>query len=156
MTRHDHEDHPPGHHAADESLHPDEVISPSEHHPPAQMRELVRDVAYLLPNLVKLLGRLMRDPRVPRRSKFLVGGLVAYLASPVDLVPDFIPLVGMVDDVVLAVYVVNHLVGAAGEEVVLEHWDGPRDLLDMVRSILDATSQLVPAPVRRWVDRLSR
>lgn len=119
------------------------------------MRALVKDVAYMLPNLIKLLSRLIRDPRVPRRSKVLIGGLVAYLASPIDLLPDAIPVLGMADDVLLAAYAINHLIEKAGEDVVLEHWDGPRDLLDMVRSILDTVSQMIPAPVKRWVDRLS-
>lgn len=137
-----------------DSVRPDEVIPPSGSSA-VQLRALARDLALLVPNLVKLLTRLIRDPRVPRRSKLLIGGLVAYLASPVDLLPDFIPVVGMADDVLLAVYAVNHLVEKAGEEVVLEHWDGPQDLLDMVRTVLESVGQLVPGPIRRWVDRLS-
>lgn len=137
-----------------ESLRPDEVIPP-QGGAKLQMRELARDMALLLPNLLKLLTRLVRDPRVPRRSKLLVGGLLGYLASPVDVIPDFIPVVGMADDVLLAVYAVNHLIERAGEEVVLEHWDGPADLLEMVRSVLDTVGQLVPTSARRWVERLS-
>lgn len=136
------------------SVRPDEVIPP-EGGAKLQAKELGLDLVRLLPNILKLLTRLIRDPRVPRRSKLLVGGLLAYLASPVDLVPDFIPGLGMVDDVVLTVYAINHLVDKAGEEVVLEHWDGPADLLDMVRNILDSVGQLVPGPLRRWVERLS-
>lgn len=136
------------------SVRPDEVIPP-DGGGKLQVRELARDLAFLLPNLMKLLTRLVRDPRVPRRSKLLVGGLVAYLASPVDLVPDFIPAIGMVDDVLLAFYAVHHLIERAGEEVVLEHWEGPVDLLEMVRSILDSVGQMVPPSLRRWVERLS-
>lgn len=137
-----------------DTVKPDEVISP-EGARSAQLRILARDLAHLLPNLVKLLTRLLRDPRVPRRSKILLGGLVAYLASPIDLLPDAIPVLGLADDVLLTVYAVNHLVSKAGEEVVLEHWDGPQDLLEMVRSVLDSVGQMVPSPIRKWVDRLS-
>lgn len=136
------------------SVRPDEVIPPGGG-AKLQARELVRDLTFLLPNLLKLLTRLVRDPRVPRRSKLLLGGLLAYLVSPVDLVPDFIPVLGMADDLLLAVYAVNHLIERAGEEVVLEHWDGPVDLLEMVRSILDSVGQMVPTSLRRWVERLS-
>lgn len=136
------------------TVRPDEVIPP-QGGATLQVKDLARDLASLLPNVIKLLTRLIRDPRVPRRSKLLVGALLAYLASPIDLVPDFIPALGMADDVLLTVYAVNHLIDKAGEEVVLEHWDGPADLLDMVRSILDSVGQLVPAPLRRWVERLS-
>jgi uncharacterized membrane protein YkvA (DUF1232 family) len=103
----------------------------------------------MLPNLIKLLGRLLRDPRVPRRSKLVVGAAMAYLVSPVDVLPDFIPVVGVVDDLLIATLAINHLIGVAGEAVVLEHWDGPRDLLDLVRSALDVANDLVPAKVRR-------
>lgn len=136
------------------SVRPDEVIPP-DGGAKLQARELARDLAFLLPNLVKLLTRLVRDPRVPRHSKLLVGGMLAYLASPVDFVPDFIPLLGLADDMLLAVYAVNHLIDKAGEEVVLEHWDGPADLLEMIRSVLDSVGQLVPASLRRWIERLS-
>ncbi len=136
------------------TIRPDEVIDPGAT-TAVQLRALARDLAFLVPNLVKLLSRLLRDPRVPRRSKLMLGGLVAYLASPVDIIPDAIPVVGVADDILLAVYAVNHLVEKAGEEVVLEHWDGPHDLLEMVRTVLDTVGQLVPGPVRRWVERLS-
>src|SRR5690606_24030703 len=116
---------------------------------------LLADIVLLIPNLVKLLTRLVRDPRVPRRSKLLVGGMLAYLVSPVDFIPDFIPGLGKVDDVLLLVFAVDHLLRKAGEEVVMSHWDGPADLLDMVQTVLDATAQLVPPPLKRWVDRLS-
>lgn len=137
-----------------ESVRPDEVIPP-QGGGKLQVRELAKDLAYLLPNVFKLLTRLIRDPRVPRRSKLLVGGLLAYLASPVDLVPDFIPGLGMADDLLLTAYAVNHLIERAGEDVVLDHWDGPADLLEMVRTVLDSVGQLVPPPLRRWVERLS-
>ena len=140
--------------SVNDSVRPDEVILP-EGGSSAQMRSLIRDVALFLPNLLKLLGRLLKDPRVPRRSKVLVGGLMVYLASPIDFVPDFIPVIGMADDVLLAVYGVKHLIDRAGEDVVLEHWDGPQDLLDLVRSVLETAGSMVPSPVRKWMDRLS-
>lgn len=136
------------------SLRPDEVIPP-DGGSGLQLRDLARDLAFLLPNLLKLLGRLLRDPRVPRRSKLLVGALLGYLISPVDLIPDAIPVVGLVDDVLLAVYAVHHLIERAGEDVVLEHWDGPADLLEMVRSVLETAQQLVPDSIRSWVERLA-
>lgn len=138
-----------------ESLRPDQVIPPGSDGASIKLQHLVQDVAFMLPNLVKLLVRLVRDPRVPRKSKLLVGGLVAYVASPIDLIPDAIPVIGLADDVLLAVYAVNHLIEAAGEEIVVEHWDGPRDILELVESILGSTSQLLPAGLRHWIDRLA-
>lgn len=137
-----------------DGVRPDEVIPP-DGNAGMQLRGLARDLTLLLPNIVKLLGRLIKDPRVPRRSKLLVGGMLTYLASPVDFIPDFVPGLGLADDVILSVYAVNHLLEKAGEEVVLEHWDGPADLLGLVRGVLDSVGQLVPASARRWLERLT-
>lgn len=118
------------------------------------MRRLARDAVLLVPNLLKLLGRLMRDPRVPRRSKLVIAAALAYVVSPVDFIPD--PLfVGLTDDLLVAAFAINHLVNAAGEEVVLEHWDGPRDLLDVIRGTLDVSSALVPVRLREITRRIA-
>ena len=131
-----------------DSLRPDEVISPGGGSS-LQIRQLVRDSALLLPNLIKLLGRLAKDERVPRRSKLVVAAALGYLVSPIDVLPDLIPVVGVMDDVLVVALALNHLISVAGEDVVLEHWDGPRDLLDLIRSVLDVASDLVPAKLRR-------
>lgn len=135
-------------------LRPDEVISPGGGSA-FQIRKLTIDTLRMLPNLIKLLARLIADPRVPRRSKLVVGAAMAYLASPIDLIPDLVPVIGVFDDILVAALAVNHLIQVAGEEVVLEHWDGPRDLLDLVRSVLDIATDLVPPKVRRLFRGLS-
>ena len=135
-------------------LRPDEVITPSGG-ASAQIRKLAADAVYLLPNLIKLLGRLVKDPRVPRRSQVVIGAALAYLVSPVDLIPEFIPVVGFADDVLLVSYAINHLITVAGEDVVLEHWDGPRDMLELVRSVLEVASDLVPPQLKRLIGRLT-
>lgn len=137
-----------------DSLRPDDVIPP-DGRGSMQLRRLGADAVMLLPNLLKLLARVMRDPRVPRRTKLVVGAALGYLASPVDLVPEVIPVAGLVDDLLIASLAINHLVTVAGEDILLEHWDGPRDLLDLVRSVLDLASDLVPSPVRRIFRGLS-
>lgn len=133
---------------------PDDVIPPNGGSA-LQLRRLATDAARVLPNLLKLIGRLLADPRVPRRSKLVVALAVGYIASPIDLVPEFIPLLGVADDVLLAVFVINHLIHAAGQEVVLEHWDGPIDLLGFVQGVLEVASELVPRRIRRLVERLA-
>jgi uncharacterized membrane protein YkvA (DUF1232 family) len=135
-------------------VRPDEVIPP-EAGTALQVRQLVRDAALLLPNLLKLLGRLLKDPRVPRRSKLVVLAAVAYVASPVDLIPEVFGIAGVVDDVFMVAFSLNHLIKRAGEEVVVEHWDGPQDLLGLIRSVLDTVADLVPAPIRRTLGRLA-
>jgi uncharacterized membrane protein YkvA (DUF1232 family) len=71
-----------------------------------------------------LVGRLVRDPRVPRRSKVALALLVPYLALPFDLVPDFIPVLGQLDDAVLLAAALASVIRSAGREVVAELWPG--------------------------------
>lgn len=135
-------------------VRPDEVIPP--HGGSAvQLRQLARDSVLMLPNLVKLLGRLIKDPRVPRRSKLVLMAAVGYVMSPIDLLPEMIPIAGMLDDIFIVIFALNHLIERAGEEVVLEHWDGPQDLLGMIKSVLSTANDLVPAKIRKLLGRLA-
>jgi uncharacterized membrane protein YkvA (DUF1232 family) len=114
----------------------------------------VKEAALALPHLVRLLGRLMRDPRVPARSKALAGAALVYVASPIDLVPDLIPVLGKSDDVFVAIFAVHHLIRTAGEEVVVEHWDGTADVLEFVNSLIDVAARFVPVRVRWTLNRV--
>jgi uncharacterized membrane protein YkvA (DUF1232 family) len=97
-------------------------------------RYAARELATLLPNLVRMCRTLLRDPRVPRSSKLLVGFAVVWFVSPIDLVPEFIPVLGPLDDAVLAALVLRHLVKRAGPAVVAEAWPGePATLERMLR-----------------------
>jgi uncharacterized membrane protein YkvA (DUF1232 family) len=109
----------------------------------------------MLPNLVKLVGRLLKDPRVPRRSKVALGLAAAYVASPVDLVPEFIPVIGWADDVIFMMFAIDSLIERAGAEVVEEHWDGPGDLLGMIREVLGVARNIVPSRLSRALERLT-
>jgi uncharacterized membrane protein YkvA (DUF1232 family) len=91
-----------------------------------------RMVARLVPDCIVLGRRLLRDPRVQLRHKLALGLLVGYLASPLDLVPDFIPLIGHLDDAALVVVVLRALVRSSGPELVREHWPGSGRALELV------------------------
>jgi uncharacterized membrane protein YkvA (DUF1232 family) len=98
----------------------------------------VRDVARFIPDCVVLVRRLVGDPRVPRRHKLLLGALVGYLALPIDLVPDFIPVAGHVDDVVVVILALRVVLRASGSELVREHWPGPQSSLAFVLRFVGA------------------
>jgi uncharacterized membrane protein YkvA (DUF1232 family) len=98
-------------------------------------------LARFVPDCVVLVKRLLGDPRVPVESKVILGLLVIYLASPIDLVPDFIPVAGQLDDAILLAIALRHLVRRSGTRVVAEHWPGPV-------STLNAVLLLSGAPVR--------
>jgi uncharacterized membrane protein YkvA (DUF1232 family) len=98
----------------------------------AGRRTAARELATLLPNLIRLFHDLVRDPRVPRGSKVLLvfGGL--WLASPIDLIPEFIPVLGPLVDAVVAALILRHVLRKAGPEVVAEHWRGDPATLQKV------------------------
>ena len=87
-------------------------------------RTAARELVTLLPNLLRLFRALLRDPRVPRSSKILLVLGATWLVSPIDLIPEFLPGVGPLDDAVVAALVLRHLVRRAGSDVVREHWSG--------------------------------
>jgi uncharacterized membrane protein YkvA (DUF1232 family) len=98
----------------------------------AGRRESARALAGFIPDCIVLCGRLLADPRVPRHKKALLVALMGYLALPFDLVPDFIPIAGQLDDVVIAALVLRSLLRGGGEPLVREHWPGPDSSLALV------------------------
>lgn len=109
----------------------------------------LKEYALFAPRLVKLVFRLMRDRRVPARAKAILVMLGAYLASPIDLIPDFIPGLGHVDDLVLAAFALDQILNRVPDHVVREHWDGDEDVLQIVREILDIAAGIVPDWLRK-------
>ena len=97
----------------------------------AGRRPSVRDLARFIPDCIVLVSRLMRDPRVPLRHKLLLGALAGYLAMPFDIVPDFIPVAGHLDDV-LVVFFTLRAVLKGNRELLREHWPGPASSLALL------------------------
>lgn len=109
----------------------------------------LKEYALLVPRLLKLLWRLARDPRVPARSKASLFVLMGYIVSPVDLIPDFIPGVGQMDELVIAAFALDQMLNRVPAEVVREHWDGDKDILELVQEVLDITTAFVPASLKK-------
>ena len=95
-------------------------------------REDARALATFVPDCLVLVTRLVRDRRVPRHRKLLLLGLIGYLALPFDLVPDFIPVAGQLDDAIIVALVLRHVVRAGGEPLIRELWPGPERSLDLL------------------------
>jgi uncharacterized membrane protein YkvA (DUF1232 family) len=100
-------------------------------------RALARQIATLIPDLTRLFAGLMRDPRVPLRAKLVLGASAVYLAMPIDLIPDFVPIAGSLDDAIVAAFALRFVVRATSGEIVAEHWPGDPSTL-------------------RWILRLAR
>lgn len=136
-----------------EPLRPDNVYMP-DGKTLRRAAPIVKEAVWALPNLVKLLARLLRDPRVPMKSKALVVATLAYLVTPIDVIPDVLPVVGQTEDVLLIAFALNRLIKVAGEDVLLEHWDGSQDVLKLIRGLTDFGASLVPKKVRVLLDRI--
>jgi uncharacterized membrane protein YkvA (DUF1232 family) len=93
-----------------------------------------KELALLIPNLVLLFKDLLRDPGVPRGPKVALAIGIVWLVSPIDLLPEFLPVIGPLDDAVVAALVLRYLVKRAGPEVVRKHWRGdPATVETMLR-----------------------
>jgi uncharacterized membrane protein YkvA (DUF1232 family) len=88
-------------------------------------RDDARAFAGLVPDCVVFFGRLLRDPRVPIRHKALLALVAVYLSSPIDLIPDFVPVAGQLDDLLLVALALRSVLRADGGALVADHWPGP-------------------------------
>jgi uncharacterized membrane protein YkvA (DUF1232 family) len=91
---------------------------------------ILRDLAAFIPDCVTTVRRLRKDPRVPRRAKvaILVAGL--WVASPIDLIPEFLPVIGPLDDIVVVALALRYAARQVPREVLLEAWPGETRLLE--------------------------
>jgi uncharacterized membrane protein YkvA (DUF1232 family) len=95
----------------------------------------LKDMLRLLPDVLRLLKRLATDPQLPRRIRVVLIVLLAVIASPIDLIPDFIPVLGYADDVIITVLVLRWVSRTAGADALAAHWPGTPDGLDALRRL---------------------
>jgi uncharacterized membrane protein YkvA (DUF1232 family) len=95
-------------------------------------RGQARALATFIPDCIVLVSRLARDARVPRRRKLLLLLLVGYLALPFDLVPDFIPVAGQLDDAIIVALVLRSFIRSGGQDLIREMWPGPDESLALI------------------------
>ena len=126
--------------------------------PRSGAKRTVMGAITLLPLYVKLLYGLLRDRRVPVLDKALVVGAIAYVLLPADLIPDWIPFFGEVDDVFLVTMAVQRLLQNAGRRVVLAHWGGePDDLApSQLRSVIGAAAFFLPKRIKQQLRRMTK
>lgn len=104
-----------------------------------------------LPDLVRLITRMAGDPVLPRAAKIALGAAAVYLLSPVDLIPDFIPLVGYVDDVLLAAVLLDGILNWVDRSLVLKYWPGSPASLDTLARTARLLSMWVPRRLKARV-----
>jgi uncharacterized membrane protein YkvA (DUF1232 family) len=117
---------------------------------------MAREALLLIPNFIKLLYRMVVDQRVMAREKAILLGTMAYVISPLDFLPDVIPFIGQIDDLLLLALILNRFLNSVDRSVVLEFWDGSENLLVAVHKILDFTRYLLPQGVYEKVVKKAR
>jgi uncharacterized membrane protein YkvA (DUF1232 family) len=114
-------------------------------------RTMVRE----LPNFFKLVFRLLRDPAISAVDKWLFGAVAAYMLTPVDLLPDFLGVIGWVDDLYLLGLALGRLLTSAGPRRLLRNWDGDPATLGYLVEGVEELGGLMPPGMRRTLRRLS-
>ncbi len=109
----------------------------------------MKETLLALPRVVLLIPKLAADERVPLRVKLALGGLAVYLASPWDLIPDFIPVLGQLDDGVAILLFIDGVLNQVDDAVLLEHWTGAPETLRRLQWLARQVSRWVPGGLKR-------
>jgi len=115
------------------------------------MMETFREVARSVPATLQLVYRLLRDERVDERKRATVVAALAYVALPFDFIPDRLPIIGRVDDLVIGATALQALIDDAGETIVREHWEASEKSLEALLGLVSTVSSFMPKPLRRLV-----
>jgi uncharacterized membrane protein YkvA (DUF1232 family) len=102
----------------------------------------LRDALRLIPDVVRLLRRLAADPAVPSGVRVWLGVLLVYLLIPIDIVPDFIPILGYADDAIVVAVALRFVARHAGPEALEKHWPGTPEGLRALRTLAGLTNEV--------------
>ncbi len=115
----------------------------------SELKSRMRGFLMFLPNMVMLLGRLIKDARVPNAEKALFLAAIVYVISPIDLIPDVFPFIGQVDDIYVVTLTLLRLINRTDETVVRQHWSGGGDIVSLADSIAGIAPKILPPRVAR-------
>jgi uncharacterized membrane protein YkvA (DUF1232 family) len=113
----------------------------------------MKQALMFIPNLLKLLYRLIEEEAISLENKVLLIGTAVYVVSPWDFLPDMIPFLGQIDDLLLMALVLKRILESVDQEVVNKHWDGSEELLELLRKTIDFAMFFLPPRVYQKVFR---
>lgn len=116
-------------------------------------KSFLMEFVSLIPNFIKLMYRLVKDPRVSTGDKAILGAAIAYVFSPIDIIPDVIPFLGQVDDAYVVAVALQRLINSAGPEIIREHWEGKMEIFDSLQKAVEAALFFLP---EKTVDKLTK
>lgn len=126
----------------------DKLEKPSQKNK-VQLKGRMRSFIMFLPNMVMLLGRLMKDSRVPTAEKALFAAAIVYVISPLDFIPDVFPFIGQVDDIYVVALTLIRLISRTNEDVVRENWSGGGDIVGLIDSVASLAPTFLPKRISR-------
>lgn len=115
----------------------------------SELKGRMRSFLMFLPNMVMLLGRLLKDARVPTAEKALFLAAIVYVISPLDLIPDVFPFIGQIDDIYVVALTLLRLVNRTDESIIRRHWTGGGDIVSLANSIANIAPKLLPKRIAR-------
>ena len=98
---------------------------------------------FALPDFFFLLTRLLFDDRVKKSYKAFIAGIITYIILPIDLIPDFIPIIGYIDDMAMVVFGVDYLIKHINKQIILDNWSGEGDVLAFVKKTITSISSFL-------------
>ena len=114
-----------------------------------EARRRMSNFLMFLPNMVKLLGRLLKDARVPTAEKALFVAAIVYVVSPIDFIPDVFPFIGQVDDIYVVALSLLRLINRTDDRVVRQLWSGGGDIVALADTIAGLAPKFLPRRVTR-------
>lgn len=117
----------------------------------SELKGRMRNFLMFLPNMVMLLGRMLKDARVPTAEKALFLGAIVYVISPLDFIPDVFPFIGQVDDIYVVALTLLRLINRTDDTVVRQHWSGGGDIVALADSIANIAPKFLPKRVSRVI-----
>jgi uncharacterized membrane protein YkvA (DUF1232 family) len=111
----------------------------------------IKETLLAVPRIVLLIPKLMKDRRVPLRTKLALAGLGIYLASPWDIIPDFIPGLGQLDDIVILLLFIDGVLNQVEDAVLLEHWRGRVETLRRLQDLSRLVSAWTPEKLKTFL-----
>lgn len=118
----------------------------------AQVKDRMRSFLMFLPNMVKLLGRMLKDSRVPAAEKALFLAAIVYVISPLDFIPDVFPFIGQVDDLYVVALTLLRLINRTDATIVREHWSGGGDIVSLADTIAGIAPKFLPKRISRVLE----
>ncbi|MCI1945928.1 YkvA family protein [Clostridium luticellarii] len=112
------------------------------HRVPSKYEKII-EYGMLVPDIITLFWRLLRDKRVKLKVKIMLTALTAYLASPIDILPDFIPFVGKIDDISVAFFALNIVIDEIPEKIIMDNWPGEENIILITKEAVEYITKIL-------------